>query len=175
MTSRICADGLLRQVERVGAHVGDQAHLALADVDAFVELLRDAHGLLRAEAQLARGFLLQGRGRERRRRIALALLAVHRQDGELALGRLVQRALDLARLRFGGEAELLDLGAPVFDQLARETSAPMLELGIDGPVLPRHEGGDLVLALADHAQRRDSARGRPTGPGAPSSTAAARD
>ena len=27
------------------------------------------------------------------------------------------------------------------------------KLGIDGPVLARHERGDLVLALADHAQR----------------------
>ena len=60
---------------------------ALADVDAFVQLLRDAHGLLRAEAELARGFLLQGRGGERRRRIALALLAIHREHGELARGR----------------------------------------------------------------------------------------
>ena len=38
------ADGLLRQIDRVGAHVGDQADLALADVDAFIKLLRDAHG-----------------------------------------------------------------------------------------------------------------------------------
>ena len=75
------------KIERVGAHIGDEADLALADVDAFVQLLRDAHGLLRAEAQFARGFLLQGRGRERRRGIALALLAIHAQHRELALAR----------------------------------------------------------------------------------------
>ena len=73
------ADGFLRQIERVGAHIGDEADLTLADVDAFVKLLRDAHGFLRAESQFARGFLLQGRGGERRRGIALALLAVHRR------------------------------------------------------------------------------------------------
>ncbi len=72
------SDGLLRQIERVGAHIGDETDLALADVDAFVQLLRDAHGFLRAEAQFAGGLLLQGRGRERRRGIALALLAIHR-------------------------------------------------------------------------------------------------
>ncbi len=80
------ADGFLREIERVRAHVGDEADGALADVDAFVQLLRNAHGLLRAEAELARGFLLQGRGRERRRRIAAALLAVDPQYGEFALG-----------------------------------------------------------------------------------------
>ena len=41
-----------------------------ADIDALVELLRDAHRLLRAEAELARRLLLQGRGGEGRRRVA---------------------------------------------------------------------------------------------------------
>ncbi len=31
------ADGLLREIERVGAHVGDQTDLAFADVDTFVQ------------------------------------------------------------------------------------------------------------------------------------------
>jgi len=30
----------------------------------------------------------------------------------------------------------------------------MFQLGIDGPVFPRDESGDFVLALADHAQSR---------------------
>ena len=62
--------------------------------------------------------------------------------------------LDLARLRLGGEAELLDLGATVLEQLQRERLRAVRALALDGPVLLRLEGLDLLLALADHAQRR---------------------
>src|SRR5690606_25893097 len=50
--------GLVREVHRVGAHVGDVAVL--------VQRLRHAHRLARREAELAAGLLLQRRGRERR-------------------------------------------------------------------------------------------------------------
>ena len=63
-------DRLARHLHAVGPHVGDEADGLAADVDAFIELLRHAHRLLRAEAELARGFLLQGRGGEGRRRVA---------------------------------------------------------------------------------------------------------
>ena len=39
-------DGFLRKIERVGTHIGNEPDRALAGVDALVELLRDAHGLL---------------------------------------------------------------------------------------------------------------------------------
>ena len=65
--------GIVRQTDRIGAHVGYQSNLAGADVDTFVQSLRGAHGALRAEAELARRFLLQGRGRKWRRRVTLAL------------------------------------------------------------------------------------------------------
>jgi hypothetical protein len=78
---------LLGQVHRVGTHVGDQADGLAADVHAFVELLRHAHGAAGGEAQLARGLLLQGGGGEGRRRVALALLLLHRLDHQLALRR----------------------------------------------------------------------------------------
>ena len=54
--SRRC---FLRQVDRVGTHIGDETGRPVG-VDAFIELLRGAHGVLRGEAELARGFL-QGR------------------------------------------------------------------------------------------------------------------
>ena len=146
------ADRLLRQIERVGAHIGDETDLALADVDAFVQLLRDAHGLLRAEAQFAGGLLLQGRGRERRRGIALALLAIDVEHLEFAVRGVLQRAFDLAGLPLRRKTELLYLGALILDQLARKLLLRMFKLGIDGPVLTRHERRDFVLALADHAQ-----------------------
>jgi hypothetical protein len=49
---------------------------------------------------------------------------------------------------------LLDLGAAVLDQLGREFLRAVLELGVDGPVFPRNERRDLVLALANHPERR---------------------
>src|SRR3954453_15183467 len=59
----------------VGTHVGDQANRALTgQVDPLVQALRDLHRAPRAEAELARSLLLQGRGRERRRRGPLAPL-----------------------------------------------------------------------------------------------------
>ena len=54
----------------VGAHIGDEADGLAVDVDAFVEPLRDAHGVGGREAELAARLLLQRRGGERRRRIA---------------------------------------------------------------------------------------------------------
>src|SRR5207302_1487684 len=71
--------GLRRDPGGVSAHVGDQADRPfLADVHALVELLGQGHGLLGAEAQLARRFLLQPAGDEGRDRIALLLLALDR-------------------------------------------------------------------------------------------------
>ena len=61
----------------VGAHVGDRAVL--------VEALRDAHRVAGGEAELARRFLLQRRGGERRRRVARRGLGLDRLDGEAAV------------------------------------------------------------------------------------------
>ena len=58
----------------VGAHVGYQAHAALAgQLDAFVELLRDAHGPRGTEVQADGGSLLESGRCERRRRFRLAV------------------------------------------------------------------------------------------------------
>ena len=53
----------LRHPDAVGAHVADQAHRLVADLDALIERLRDPHGPAHAEAELARGLLLQRRAR----------------------------------------------------------------------------------------------------------------
>ena len=66
-------NGFVGQGDRVGTHVGDQAHGAGADVHTFIQLLCDAHGALRGEAQFAHRFLLQRGGGEGRRRVAVAL------------------------------------------------------------------------------------------------------
>jgi hypothetical protein len=101
-----------------------------------------------------RRLLLQGRGREGRCGVASPLLALDRQHRELAAGGRLERAHRLARRALVGEAELLHLGAAVLDQFAGEFLLRVHELGVDGPVFLRLERRDLILALADHAQRR---------------------
>ena len=53
------SDSLFGDAQRVGTHVGDETHRALArDVHALIELLGDGHGAARRHVELARGLLL---------------------------------------------------------------------------------------------------------------------
>ena len=70
-------DRALRQRDRVGTHIGDVAVL--------VEPLRDAHGVLRGQPQLARRLLLEGRRRERRRRTTRVGLLLDAGDDDRRL------------------------------------------------------------------------------------------
>src|SRR5207244_3784162 len=132
---------------RVGAHVGDEADAAFAQILTLVQLLRESHGAPGVEAELAGRLLLQRRGGEGRGRIAAALLAIDREHAQLAAGRRADGALDLARFGFVGEAELLDLAAAILQQLQREGLRAVRPLALDGPVLLRQERADLFLAL----------------------------
>src|SRR5690606_22267009 len=98
---------LVRERDRVRAHVRDQADRAFADLDAFVQPLRDRHRALRAEAELPGRFLLQRRGRERRGRIAAPLLAVDLRDDQRAGGLRTDRLLGRADVALVRERELL--------------------------------------------------------------------
>ena len=63
---------VVRDARRVGTHVGDETDRAfVAELDALVEPLRDAHRAAGCEAELARRLLLQLRGDEGRQRVAL--------------------------------------------------------------------------------------------------------
>src|SRR6185437_5616170 len=73
-------DRLVGEGDAVGPHIGDEADRLAADIDALVEPLRQAHRPAGAEAELARGFLLQGRGGEGRLRVAADLLALDLRD-----------------------------------------------------------------------------------------------
>src|SRR6202158_6364737 len=65
----------------IGTHISDQTDEAFfAEFDAFVEALRDHHGALHAETQLARRILLPVTGGKRRRGVAAALFLVNRAD-----------------------------------------------------------------------------------------------
>src|SRR6185437_124705 len=77
-------DRLVGERDAVGPHIGDEADRLAAEIDALVEPLRQAHRPAGAEAELARGFLLQGRGGEGRLRVAADLLALDLGDGEAA-------------------------------------------------------------------------------------------
>ena len=156
-------DRIGREADRVGTHISDQADRAFtADRNTFVEALGDAHRARGREAEFARGFLLQGRGRERRRWTALAFLRLHFGDDEAALRGLDQRIARGMRVGLVGQVELLELLAAQPDQACSEALVRMRAVGFDRPVFLRLERFDLFLALDDHAQRRrlHAARGQ---------------
>ena len=138
-------------VDAVGPHIGDETDRLAADVDAFVEPLREPHGMRRREAELAAGFLLQRRGRERRRRIAPGRLRLDRgglEDGGL------ERLLERLGLGAGADVETLDLLAVGADQAGVESVAARRRQRRDQrPVFARDEFLDLELAVADQPQR----------------------
>ena len=149
------ADCVRGQTHRVGPHVGDQTGgLAAVDGNTFIQALGRAHGALGREAELARGFLLQRGRRERRRRIAFALLAVDLGDAQLALGRLGEGFEGRVGAALVVDGELLDLLAVELVQTRAECLGVLLGAGLDLPVFLRNEGLDLGIAFADQTQGR---------------------
>ena len=144
-------DRLGREVDAVGAHIGDEAGRAVADVDAFVKALGDLHRARRREAELARGFLLQGRGGEGRIGVALDRLRFDRRDREARrLERLLER-LGLSPRADVQPVDLLPVGADEAGGEGRVGFGP--QMGDDRPIFARNEPFDLKLAVADDAQR----------------------
>src|SRR6266566_6256063 len=152
----------------VRPHVGDQAGRSLAgQVEPLVEPLGERHGLAGAEPELASGFLLERRGRERRRRRALPLLLLHPDDpvGGPAEPLGVLRGVSLGPeeqsllVGTGGELALGDLGEPCEERLLDVLGG---EPDVDAPVFDRHERVDLALALDDqpHGHGLDAAGGQ---------------
>ncbi len=140
-----------REIDAVGAHIGNESDRAVADVDALVKPLRDLHGARRGEAELARGLLLQRRGGEGRLRMALDGLGLDRDHGEAGGS---ERRLEGARLLAGADVEPADLPAVRPDEPRGEGGVGgRLEMRDERPVLARDEFLDLELAVADDAQR----------------------
>ena len=73
-------DRLGREIDAVSPHIGDEAGRAVADIDAFIEALRNLHGARRRETELPRRLLLQRRSGEGRIRMALDRLRFDRGD-----------------------------------------------------------------------------------------------
>src|SRR5262245_5176401 len=103
----VVADGgdrLAGDARRVRTHVGDEADRALvAELDALVEPLGDAHRAGGLEAELARRLLLQARGDEGRCRMPPPFLLLDLGNGP---ARAFEAAQDLVDPLAGVELEL---------------------------------------------------------------------
>ena len=90
---------------RIGTHISNEADQALlAQFHTFIQALRDHHGALDAEAQLARGVLLQLAGGEWRSCIAAAFFAIDRPDQPVGV---FQSDANLFRIFAVGDFDLL--------------------------------------------------------------------
>ena len=114
-------DRLGRNGDPVGAHIGDQADGFAAEIDAFVKPLRDLHRAGGAKTEFARRFLLQCRGRKRRKRVAPDLPAVDLGDGEAC--RAQDRVGSGARFGLAIEFEPIEPFAVEMGQSRGESSA----------------------------------------------------
>ena len=136
-------------MHRVRTHVGDQPHQTFrTQLHAFIQFLRQGHRALGGVAQPVVRRLLQFRGRERRRRIALLFLLRDRCDLPL---RFAHRGHNLV-----GSFLVLyfDVRVFVLDELGfkKRWLAP-IQHRVNGPILLRHKRADGYLALDDQAQR----------------------
>ena len=153
-------DRLRTQRRRVRAHVGDEAVL--------VQALRGAHRALRGVAQLARGFLLQRRRRERRvRPLGVGLLFDVGDRGRLAVQFFGDFARDLLaeqhealgfRLQLAGVGVKVAAGGhPLVPEAlqARGERRCITVLArkrrVDAPVLGGHKAHALAFAFDDEA------------------------
>ena len=147
---------LARIADRTGVHL-DAVGTHVCDRALFVEPLGKPHRVAGRIAELARGFLLQGRCRERRGGIAALRLGLDVLDREEAV---LDRLLRPHRDAFFAKREAVQLVALELDQARVERGAVMLKLCQDVPVFLRLERFDLALTLDNQAQgdRLDTAR-----------------
>ena len=143
-------DGFARHRNAVRAHIGDEADRIAADLGALIQVLRDPHRARGREAELARGFLLQRRGDERRPGMPLDRFLLDLADREAARVDRIDGLLGRALL---ADRQLFELLAVQPDEPGGEISRCRAEIGFDRPVFLRLERFDLELALADEAER----------------------
>ena len=134
--------GLGRHVDAICSHVCNQAR--------FIQALSRGHRLPCAKAELAAGFLLQGRCHKGRAGVTCAGLGLDTQDAQIARGDGLH-----GHFRIGAvaKAELIQLftGKRREARLKRLT-ARCFEHGFYGPVFLRLKDLNLHLALNDNAQ-----------------------
>ena len=169
--------------------IGDQAfHLAVADVDALEQPLRDLHRPLGREPELAAGFLRERGGGERRRRALDARLLARRRDRPRHVAR-ARASASAAGVRFVEQARTVPISArrssgrsPCRSRRAGRRRATSVatnsrpspaQLRLEVPVGRRCGTPAALLRARRSAAPPRSARGRRSGPSAPSSTAPA--
>ena len=113
----------------VGPHISDEAGLFAVNRHTLIKQLRHLHGALGVKAQLAAGFLLQGRGGERRGGLALAGFTLNRLNREVSAG---NRGFGFARHIFVAEGKFFDFFALMRHQPCRQHVAISgFKVGID--------------------------------------------
>ncbi|OQA94006.1 MAG: hypothetical protein BWY25_03024 [Chloroflexi bacterium ADurb.Bin222] len=128
--------------------------MPIADIQAFVELLGDAHGLDRSIVEFARGFLLQGAGGIGRRGTAPPLPLLDPQYLVLSALESLQQGQHVrlrAQLRFitvdADQARAERFAVALF------TGTPGSQLRIESPILLRHESFNLAFTFDHQAER----------------------
>ncbi|OQC25448.1 MAG: hypothetical protein BWX70_02469 [Verrucomicrobia bacterium ADurb.Bin070] len=140
-----------RDIDRVGTHVGDQAHRrAASQLHALVEFLREAHGPVGREAAHARRRLLQRRGDERRQRTPRAFALAHRADAQGAAFEVIQQRLG-GLLAADRRLLAVHAGEPHRERIERRLFAP--HRCAHHPVRLDLKRLDLALALRNQTQR----------------------
>ena len=143
-------DGFRHHDDAVGTHISDEAGGLAADLHAFIQSLGHLHGALGIEAQLARSFLLQGRGDEGRLRIAFDRRGFDAADGKVLR---LDRFYRAGGIGLVGQRKLFQLLAIQLDQPRREGARAGFDIGFDAPIFLRLEGLDLDFAFHHQAQR----------------------
>ena len=140
---------LLGDSQRVGSHVGYKTGRADAlNIDALIELLRGAHGLLSLETQLPRSLLLEGGGGKGRRGVLLPRALFEGFDG---IRSAVETAENSVRLLF-----VLYFYLAVFvavERCGKHLAGRGGELCVYRPIFLGLERTDLLLAVNYHAHR----------------------
>ena len=134
---------------RIAAHVGDQTDASfIAELDTFVEALRQHHRFFDGKAEAASGVLLQFARCERRHGIPFLFFRDDRLDKELGVLHYIE---NMIRFRL-----LLNISGFAF-YFGKTRFEPgrfvAFELCDDRPILFWNERQDFALALHDQAHR----------------------
>ena len=148
----------VRNAGGIGTHISNETDRTFfAQFHTLIKALRDHHGAFDAEAQLARGVLLQFAGGKRRSGIAPALFAIDCPDQPVGL---FQSSADFICF-------LTVVNFDLLFALAKKTGVECRRLGpckvsINGPIFLLLEGFDFPLAFDNEPQRNglDPARGQ---------------
>ena len=133
----------------IRSQIGNKTDRSLTfDIHAFIELLRDPHGLRCREIQRLGSLLLKRTGRERQRCLLGPLTMLYVSDLEFLMRKLFA---DRMRLFLGMDGHLFV--SPEEMRRDRLFLSAYAEFRINRPVFRRNERRDLCLPVCNHAQR----------------------